>query len=365
MNRHLSHAPLLALILLAACSEPPPPAASAAAVAPLASLTVSAGEVPREMLFDGTVEAVKQSTVAAQTSGRVVELPYDVGDFVEKDAVIVRITPTEQRARKGAAEAGLSGARSRLAEAQLAFNRTKDVYDQKLIAKSQFDAAATNLAAAQAAVRAAEAGLTEAGEGLGYTAIRAPYAGIVLSRLVQIGETVTPGKPLMTGVSLDQLRVVVDIPQQHIAPLRKHGKARLLLADGRSLEASELRIPPSADTATHSFRVLLSLPAETSAPELAVAPGTLVKVAFVSGSATRLMLPATALVQRGELTAAYVLGEQGRIELRYLRLGTPAADGRLPVLAGLAPGEKLALDPVAAGIAYRQQGLPTVTEAAK
>jgi len=346
---------LLAAVLVSACSDAPPAsgAEQAAAAASLASHVVEASRVPRETAFDGAVEAINQSTVSAQTTGRVVELPFDVGDYVEKDAVIVRFTTTEQRARTGGAEAALAEARARLAEAQLAFDRTRDIYEKKLVAKAQLDKAAADLDAARARAAAAQAALTEARESLGYTVIRAPYAGIVVARHVQLGETVAPGRQLMTGLSLEHLRAVVEIPQQHIGPLRKHRKARVILPDGKSIAAAELRIPPSADPSTHTFRVLVTLPPG----EHGVFPGTLVKVAFVSGEEERVLIPPESIVRRGEVTGVYVVGAGGRIGLRYLRLGTAAADGGVPVLAGLAAGERLATDPIAAGIAYKQQSM--------
>jgi RND family efflux transporter MFP subunit len=345
---------LAAAALVAACSDsqPPPTGADAAgAAAGLATIVVQPARVARETAFDGAIEALNQSTVAAQTTGRVVELPYDVGDYVEKGAVIVRFTATEQRARLQALDASAAEARARLSEAQLAYDRARDVYAKKLIAKAQFDKAQADLDAARARAEATRAQLAEAREGLGYTTIVAPYGGIVVARHVQLGETVAPGKPIMTGLSLEHLRVVVEIPQQQIGPLRRHRKARVILPDGRSVDAATLRIPPGADPATHSFRVLVELPPD----DHGVYPGTLVKVAFVSGEEERLLLPAGAVVRRGELTAAYVVEAGGRISLRYLRLGSPAADGRVPVLAGLSSGDKVATDPIAAGIAYKKQ----------
>jgi len=350
LKLHRAAWPLLAM-LASACSGDAPPAAAPAASAGLAVQTVESSRVPRETAFDGAVEAINQSTVSAQTTGRVVELPFDVGDYVEKDAVIVRFTTTEQRARSGAAEASLAEANARLAEAQLAYDRMRDVYEKRLVAKAQFDKAASDLDAARARAAAAQASLTEAREGLGYTVIRAPYAGIVVARHVQMGETVAPGRPLMTGLSLEHLRAVVEVPQQHIGPLRRHRKARVILPDGQSVAASELRIPPAADPATHTFRVLVTLPPG----EHGVFPGTLVKVAFVSGDDERVLIPAASVVRRGEVTGAYVVDDAGRISLRYLRVGTAAADGGVPVLAGLAAGERIATDPIAAGIGYKQQ----------
>jgi RND family efflux transporter MFP subunit len=345
-----------AAILVAACSGKGPEAASTAAggAAALDTVVVEPALVARETRFDGVIEALNQSTVAAQTTGRVVELPYDVGDYVDKGAVIVRFTAAEQRARQQALEAASSEAQARLTEAELAFDRARDVYAKRLIAKAQFDKAQSDLDAAKARAGTARAQLAEAREGLGYTTIVAPYAGIVVARHVQLGETVAPGRPIMTGLSLEHLRAVVDIPQQQIGPLRRHRQARVILPDGSSVEASELRIPPSADPATQSFRVIVELPPG----DRGVYPGTLVKVAFVSGQEERLQLPAEAVVRRGELTATYVVATDGRVGLRYLRLGSTAPDGRIPVLAGLVRGERVATDPIAAGIAYKKQAAP-------
>jgi len=348
---------LLALALaLAGCpdSETPPAAGTHAASASLATAVVAPASVPRETFFDGVVEAVNQSTVSAQTSGRVVEMPVDVGDQVEKGALIVRFTDTEQKARGAAAESALSEAKARLAEAQLEFDRIREIYAKKLVARAQFDRARADLDAARARAKAAQAALDEVQEGLANTVIRAPYAGIVVARHVQIGETVGVGTPLLTGVSLEHLRVHVDVPHQHIGELRKHRRARVLLPEDGSIAAEELRISPNADPTTHTFRVLVTVPQG----DYGVYPGMLLKVAFVTGAEERLLLPAAALVRRGEVDAAYVVGEDGRIALRYLRVGTPAADGRVPVLAGLAAGERVATDPLAAAVAYKAQGVP-------
>jgi RND family efflux transporter MFP subunit len=343
---------LVAGVLLAGCGGETPPAGSpGAAGGGLDTVEAVQAAVPRETLFDGIVEAVNESTVAAQTGGRVTELPFDVGDFVPKGELIVRLTDTEQRSRVEAARGALAEARARLAEAQAAYDRTRDIFERQLVARADLDRATADLDSARARVESARAALAEAEENLGYTEIRAPYAGTVVERHTRIGETVAPGTPLMTGLSLEHLRVVVDIPQQHIGPLRRHAQARILLPDGDFIPADELRIPPRADAATHTFRVLVNLPEG----DHGVYPGTLAKVAFVSGEQERVLIPERALVRRGELTAAYVVDEGQRVSLRHLRVGTPTVDGRVPVLAGLAAGERVAVDPIAAGIAYKQQ----------
>jgi RND family efflux transporter MFP subunit len=338
------------VLVLAGCGGgPPAPVDPAANAAGLETVTVRRAPIARETAFDGIVEAVNESTVAAQTSGRVVELPFDVGDYVPKDALIARLTDSEQRARMEAVRGTLAEARARLTEARLNYDRVRDLQQRQLIARAELDRAAATLDSAQARMEAAQAAVDEAEEQLGYTVIRAPYAGTVVERHVQMGETVTPGRTLLTGLSLEHLRVVVEVPQQRIGPLRVHERARVLF-NGSSVEAAELRIPPKADITTHTFRVLVSLPEG----DHGVFPGTLVKVAFVSGETEALLIPAGALVERGEVTGVYVVADD-RVSLRYVRTGTPTAEGDVPILSGLHDGDRIATDPIAAGIAYKSQ----------
>lgn len=346
---------VLAAALLAACSEPDRTTTGSGPVTPqLDTITLASERVASETSFDGAIEAVNQATVAAQAGGRVLELPFDVGDFVEKGSVIVRLRDTEQRARADSATAALTDAQARLAEAQLTHDRIKGVFDKNMVAKAVYDKAAADLKSAKARVEAAASATKEAQEGLGYTTIRAPYSGIVVARHIEVGEIAAVGKPLMTGLSLEDLRVVVDIPQEHIGPLRKHRRARIILPDGRSLAAEQLRVPPSADPKTQSFHVQLTLPKGPGVDYGDIFPGTLVKVAFTTGEEEQLLAPAASVVHHGEITGVYVIGDAGELSFRYIRIATPTAEGRVPVVAGLAAGEKIALDPIAAARRYKK-----------
>ena len=342
-----------ATLLVAACGHEAAPPTSPAAPA-LATVTVAAEAVPQEIVLDATLEAVHQSTVAAQTTARVEELPYDVGDYVEKGAVIVRFRGREQAARLGTAEANAREAQATLAEAQAEHARVKNVFERGLVARAALDKAEAALNSARARLEAAQAAAAETREGAGYTVVRAPYAGIVVKRHIEVGETATVGRPLMTGLSLEHLRAVVEVPQHLIAPLRAKPAARVLMPDGTSVPVEGLRISPQADVATHTFHVHVSLAQGQHGGH----PGMLVKVAFVTGERPELLLPPQAVVRRSEVSGAYVVDADGRVSLRYLRFGTPVADGRVPVLAGLEAGERIALDPIAAGAQLKRQAEP-------
>jgi RND family efflux transporter MFP subunit len=328
-----------ALLVVAGCGREEP--TSAAAVPAPQTLEVTARQLPRERLLHGTIEAVNQGTVAAQTSGRVAEVLYDVNDFVPAGAVIVRLRATEQRSGLAQADAAVREATAREAEAQTRYQRIADMYARKVVARAMLDEATATRDAAVARLAAAKAGVESAREGVAYTEVRAPYAGVVTRRHVQVGETVAPGTPLVSGLSLQYLRVVVDVPQSAVEKVRSIRKAAVYVG-GRRIEASRITIFPEASTPSNTFRARLDLP--ENATDLY--PGMFVRVGFVVGEDARILVPASTLVERSEVTAVYVVGD-GRVSLRQIRPGR-RIDDEVEVLAGLAAGERVAVDPAAA-----------------
>jgi RND family efflux transporter MFP subunit len=320
-----------------------------AAEVPLATLTVGYETAPRERVWDGTVEAVNQATVSAQTSGRVAEIFYDVDDFVDADAPIMRFTDTEQRAALDSARGVLEEAEARAAEAGSEFTRIAAMFENGTVARARFDQAQANRDAAAARLESARAGVTNAEQQLQYTLVRAPYAGIVSRRHVEVGEMVRPGGPLMSGLSLEHVRVVVDVPQSMLEAIRDIGKANVYVGDGEPIAAESLTFFPVADAATNTFRVRASLPAGS----VTLYPGTFVKIGFVVGETQRLLLPARVIVRRSELTAVYVVGDEG-VTLRQIRVGRRYGD-TVEVLSGLEALEAVAVDPVAAGVYLQEQ----------
>jgi len=225
----------------------------------LETLLTAYESVQRERSFDGFVEAVRQSTVSAQVSARIEELPFDVDDFVERGDVIVRFRNQQAAADLKQSEAAVVEAEARLEEAEASHERIERLYTQERISRADMDRATADLQSARARVEAAQGALLGAKEQYENTLVRAPFAGIVVERHVELGEVATIGMPLMTGLSLEHLRVVVDVPQQDISALRSHGGATVDLPDGEQLQAQNIRIFPYADVGTHTFRVRLRL----------------------------------------------------------------------------------------------------------
>ena len=339
---------LLALAgLLAACGDQPPPA-PARGGAGLRAAAVELREIELTTSAEAVLEAVRQSTVSAQISGRVVELRFDVGDYVKKGEVIARIDERAAARALEASEAQVLEAQAALANARAQYERSKQLLAQKFISQAALDQAEAAYKSAQARVGALVAGAGAAATERSFATVLAPYSGVVSARHVELGEMATPGRPLMTGFDPSTLRVVATVPQAQVAAIQASGKARIEVPSlGRWVEVKAMTIVPAADPRTHTTRIRLELPAEVRG----VYPGVYARAHFVVGRAPRLLVPRAAVLKRSEVTAVYVVDEQGRARLRQIRLGTAGDETSVEVLAGLKPGERVALDPIKAGMA--------------
>jgi hypothetical protein len=149
------------------------------------------------------------------------------------------------------------------------------------------------------------------------------------------------------------------VPQRLIESVRRYQQARIRVSDGtssRSINAAKLTLFPYADAQSNVFKVRVYLPENTAG----VYPGMFVKVAFVTGSDSHLVIPQQALVQRSEVSAVYVIRDDV-VSLRQLRVGRVVEGGRIEILAGLDAGEQVALDPLAAAH-YMQQSRAESTQ---
>jgi RND family efflux transporter MFP subunit len=238
-------------------------------------------------------------------------------------------------------------AEAALAAAQLNFDRTASLIKQKFISQAALDKTETELKSAQAALAAARAGASQAATARSFAEVRAPLDGVVSRRLTEVGELATPGKPLLEMHDPSALRATGAVPQFVLARAGAIARATVVLpAVERSFTAIRVTLLPAADPRLLSTQVRADLPADL--PK-GVVPGIAAKILLTlpMGGAARLTLPAAALVRRGELTATYVVGEDGAPRLRQIRVGEQVEAGEIEVLSGLAAGERVQLNPLA------------------
>jgi len=339
---------LLPLALaLAACGSSEPPPAPKAAVA-LVTGSVEVRQVELTTSAEAVVEAVRQSTVSAQVSGRIVDIRFDVGDRVEKGAVILRIDERAASQAVAASEAQVREAEATLVNARANYERTRQLLAQKFVSQAAVDKAEAEFKASESRMKATLAGAGAAATERSFTTIVAPYSGVVSARHVQLGEMASPGKPLLTGFDPSGLRVVATVPSAQVPAIQAGAKARIEVPSlGRWVDVQSVTVVPSADPRTHTTQVRLDLPADAKG----LLPGVFARAHFVTGRAPRLMVPREAVLRRSEVTAVYVVDAKGEPRLRQVRVGTASDEKSVEVLAGLKAGEKVALEPVKAGMA--------------
>ena len=302
----------------------------------LPSVVVKPHRVDLSFPAEALVEAVQQTTVGAQIAGRVIEDKVDAGQSVKKGEVLMRIDARE-------AEEAARAANAQYANARLNYERTKSLVAQKFMSAAALDKAKADYDAATA--NRAAAGASES-----HATIVAPLTGVIARRHAELGDMATPGKPLFTLYEPGGLRVTASIPQYRLNDMRAVKTARVEFPElDKWVDATAVKLLPTADAATHVSQVRVSLP-----PLPEATPGMFARVHFVLGQAEKLTVPAGAVVRRGEVAAVYVLGADNRLSLRQLRIGDAVGQGEIEVLAGLTAGDKVVTDPVKAAIALKQ-----------
>jgi RND family efflux transporter MFP subunit len=302
-------------------------------------------------VLDGVVQAVKQSTVAAQTAGRIATFTVKAGDKVRAGQVLATIDDREAQVGMQHAQAQVNQADADLRNAQAQMERTRNLQSQGFVSKAALDTADAQYQSAKAQREQATASTRQSALAQGYTRVTAPIDGWVLQTFAQSGDLAVPGSPLLVVYAPQPLRVVVQVPASRSQAVRLARQTAVLVENGQgSVQSlaplSRLEVP-SSDPVSQTTEWRMDLPAKEAA---ALLPGQQVRVSFmgaeVASASPRLLVPAAAVVRRGELSAVYVASGKG-FALRAVRLGKSNTEG-VEVLAGLRAGEVVATDPVRA-----------------
>ena len=301
--------------------------------------------------LDGVVQPVKQSTVSVQASGRIASLGVKAGDKVRAGQVLASIDDREAQTGVERSQAQVAQAQAELRNAQAQFDRTRELQAKGFVSAAALDTADAQLKAAQAGRNQAGAGARQSALLQGFTVVTAPFDGWVLQTHAEAGDLAVPGKPLLTLYAPLPIRAVVHVPVSRAGLAQAAGAVEVLLPAGSGATAQWIRpvarsTVPTADPVSQTIEWRLELPTEAAKVLL---PGQQVRVRFTGGQTQRLVVPAAAILRRGELTAVYVVADPG-FSLKTLRLGADHGADSVEVLAGLSAGDRVALDPIKAGL---------------
>jgi len=311
-----------------------------------ATYTVGASTQDGSYAATGTVEAVRQGTLGAQVSGRVLDVLVRSGDAVKAGQPLIHIEADDAADAATAGAATASGAAARLASARADFERAQRLRAQDYISVAALQRSEAALHSAEADAKATGASANAARTRAAWRNVTAPYAGFVTEVLVAAGDLATPGRPLVALYAPGALRVIAQVPEAIAGRLEGTKQAFLTGAgpDQPPLPVGSWSVVSAVDPATHSVEVRAELRSGTQ-----MQPGQFARLLLpLKSAASGPRIPTRAVLTRSEVTAVYVVDANGATHLRQVRLG-PAEGEEVTVLSGLQGGEKIALDPIAGG----------------
>lgn len=362
MNRKKHAITVLSMLMigliatLAGCTnERSPAAAPPETLSNVSVIAVQKTAVPDWLEAVGTVRAAQTSQVSSQMMGNIVEIRTHEGDRVQQGQVLAIIDDAQPRsvvnqatAAVAASEQEVAAADSDFALADATLKRYQQLYEKKSVSPQEFDEIKARYQSAEARrnmVRAgqaqANAALMQARTLLGYTNIRAPFAGVVTQKMADAGTLASPGMPIFTIEDTRSYRLEVTVNESDIRLVHPGQTAPVSIdaLGNAQLIGKVVQIVPAADPSSRSFLVKVGLPSDAR-----LRSGLFGRAEFSRGQRESLLIPRASVVERGQLQGVYVLDANQIAELRYVTLGNNTA-GQMEVLSGLQDGEKLVAAP--------------------
>lgn len=303
----------------------------------------------------GTVRAAQTSQLASQIMGNIVAIQVHEGERVESGQVLAMIDDAqlhaafdEATAAQLAAQRAVTAAESEFALAQSTLKRYTQLFEKKSVSPQEFDEIKTRAQAAEArrdmaraSLAQADAALAQVRTSLGYTRIRAPFAGIVTERKADPGILASPGMPILTVEDTRSYRLEVNVDESDVRLVRI-GQSALVNIDAlgnAEISGKVMQVVPAADPGSRSFLVKIELSKDAH-----LRSGLFGRAEFSRGERSALLIPRTAVVERGQLQGVYVVEAEQTAGLHYVTLGRISGQ-QVEVLSGLQGGEKVIAAP--------------------
>ncbi len=300
-------------------------------------ITVSVG-APVEYTTVGSVISDQRVDVTSRLTGYIRAVLVHEGDQVRRGQVLVRLDASDVEGAIRQAQAGVSAAEAAFRDAEVDRGHFQQLFDDGTISDNEFRKVVLRDDAARETLKQARAAYDTACAQRAYAVINSPVDGTVVARAKLAGDLAVPGVPILTlesehGLLFDAF---VDADKESMAAIAVGKPAEVKIdALSASLKGTITRLVPSADPATRSYEMKITLP-ETAG----LTPGMFGRAVFQIGENKSLVVPRQALVERGGLYGVFVVDSEGKAHFRWLHTGREWPD-RVEVTAGLQPGERL------------------------
>jgi len=365
--------------------SPLTPEATLSSAITVNTLTIRPQLITNTLELSGTIHPLEQATLSTRVMGRITQLSLEAGDRFQKGDILTRIDVKDMNAQTGQAKLGVAQAQAEVLRSQASLNqlesqkleaqsalrlaqvtqsRMSRLQAEGAVSQSQLDDANTNLEQARARVVQSEAGIRQSQAAIAQTSaavnraelsvissdvsesygtIVAPFDGVVVQKLAYEGEMASPGTPLLKVENPNRLELEIAVPEEKLRFVRVGQKVKVQFdAVNQTLNATIQQIVPAADPKSRSF--LVKIPLSNS--------GKLISGMFgridlpLSEKQEKILIPAEALIQRGQLQGVYVLETRDSKEiavLRWVKTGK-LQNNQLEIVAGLTTGDRIVIN---------------------
>jgi membrane fusion protein (multidrug efflux system) len=330
---------LCAVFALAACKrevkeEPTGPAKE---VKPLQVQTVPAESrpMPRFITLTGTLVADRQSNVAADVSGKVLEVLVDRGSLVRAGGVLAVLDKRSASIVSKEAEANVALARSNSDLAKSNCDRASELLSSGALGQAEYDRTMSACETSKSSLAAAEARREAALKSLGDAVIKAPFAGIVSERAIDVGEYVQPQTKVANLLAIDPLRLRISVPERNVATIAQGQEIQLQVSayPNEWFKGSVRYVGAALREQTRDLLVEATVPN----PEQKLRPGMFAVVRVVLPKASATVVPEASVRLDGSLARVFV-ADKGQLQERIVELGTRDAQ-LVEIRRGINKGE--------------------------
>ena len=287
---------------------------------------VKVSEVPIRVEVTGQVETMYQATLSSRIQGTIEKVLVREGTPVKKGQILIELDNRDLQAELERTVAEVDNAKAHVA-------RIKSLYEQDAVSKQEMENATRTFKVSEANRRAVLAQLS-------YTVVKAPFDGVITERKVEAGELASSGQTLLKMEDPDRLRLEAMVAESDLKAIALGRKIPVMIdaIPGESLLGTVSRILPAGDPQTHTFRVKVDLP-----PTPGLRTGMFGRLQLDKGVSRTIVLPLSAVIERGELTSVFVVDPDHVARLRWVRLGR-RFDQQTEILSGLNEGERVLID---------------------
>ncbi len=288
----------------------------------------------------GSVQPRRKTDVASQIMASVREIRPRPGDLVKAGDVLVVLDDRELVAQQREAIASLAVTEADLVTRKANYQRIKALGGGGSVSAEELNNVEGAFRVAETQVKRAKETISRIEVQITYTKIVASADGLVSERFAEPGDLAAPGKPLLAVYDPNDLELQVNVPESLAAGIAVGQKLDIRIdANNLAISALVREIVPQAQQASRSVLVKLALPQASSNPIL---PGMYGRAAIPIGRVERVWLPKSAVIHIGQLDLVEVVGTDGTLSRRFVRVGR-VADKNVEILSGISPGEQVAL----------------------